>query len=83
MATNNKESFGEKVTEWFTQSPEDRAYEEKGGDGRVPQEDRQGNPRAEARHFAYVNGEEDPYPEDGPLEGGGQQEGNDSDQADG
>lgn len=67
MSTNNKESTFEKVTEFFTQSPEDRAYEKAGGDGRVPQADRQGNPRQEARHFARVNGEEDPYPEDGDL----------------
>lgn len=68
MAVNGKESIAERVGEWFTQSPEDRSYEEAGGDASVPQEMRKGDPRREAREFAHANGQPDPYPEDGPLD---------------
>lgn len=68
MATNNKESAWEKTVEFFTQHKDDRTYEKEGGDGRVPVEKRQGNPRREARVYALSIGEDDPYPEDGPLE---------------
>lgn len=67
MAVNGREKPGEKVIEFFTQSPEDRAYEKAGGDARVPQEKRAGDPHGEARRFALVNGEEDPYPDEAPL----------------
>lgn len=78
MATNHRESFGEKVAEFFTQHKDDREYEKEGGDGRVPEEDRQGNPRREARVYALSVGEADPYPEDGQLETGGETEGQNS-----
>lgn len=68
MATNKQESFGEKVTEFFTQHKDDWEYEKDGGDSRVPEEKRQGDPRKEARLHAISLGEGDPYPEDGPLE---------------
>ena len=68
MATNNKESGWEKTVEFFTQHKDDRAYEKAGGDGRVPVEKRQGEPRREARVYALSIGEGDPYPEDGPLQ---------------
>lgn len=68
MVTNNKENFGQKFTEFFTQHKDDRAYEAEGGDDRVPVEKRQGNPRLEARVYALSVGEQDPYPEDGPLD---------------
>lgn len=68
MATNNKETFGQKAVEFFTQHKDDRAYEAEGGDDRVPEEKRQGNPRHEARVYALSVGEDDPYPEDGPLD---------------
>lgn len=71
MGTNNKESFGEKVTEFFTQHKDDHQYEKDGGDSRVPEEARLGDPRQEARAYAHANGESDPYPEDGPLADGG------------
>lgn len=67
MTTNNKESRLYKVWEWFTQHRDDRAYEKDGGDDRVPKEDRKGKPRQEAREYAQTHGEDDPYPEDGPL----------------
>lgn len=70
MGTNNTEGFGEKIVEFFTQHKDDRDYEAEGGDDRVPEEDRQGNPRHEARVYALNAGEEDPYPEDGPLDPG-------------
>lgn len=68
MGTNKTEGFGEKVVEFFTQHKDDRAYEAEGGDDRVPKEDRKGNPRLEARLYALSVGEQDPYPEDGPIE---------------
>lgn len=68
MATNNKEGWGEKIGEFFTQHKDDRKYEGAGGDARVPEEKRQGNPRQEARAYAISIGEDDPYPEDGPLD---------------
>lgn len=74
MATNKQESFGEKVVEFFTQHKDDWEYEKAEGDSRVPLEKRQGNPRAEARAHALSLGEDDPYPEDGPLPGGEGQE---------
>ena len=70
MAVNDKESFGEKVKEFFLQNPEDREYEEQGGDARIPVEDRTESPRLDARKYALSIDEEDPYPEDGPLDGG-------------
>lgn len=70
MATNNKESLGEKVGEWFTQSKEDYEYEQEGGDARVPAEFRVGvSPRQAASIYAVAHGESDPYPEDRNLEG--------------
>jgi len=68
MATNNTESWGEKAVEYFTQTKEDREYEKAGGDDRVPEAERRGNPRKEARQYAQAHGEDDPYPEDGPLD---------------
>lgn len=68
MATNNTEGWGQKVFEYFTQTKEDRQYEKEGGDDRVPEAERKGNPRREARVYAKQHGEADPYPEDGPLE---------------
>lgn len=68
MATNNTESIWQKGVEFFTQNKEDRTYEGEGGDDRVPKEDRKGDPRKEARIYARDHGEDDPYPEDGPLD---------------
>lgn len=63
MAVDGQEGIGEKVAEFFTQGPEDRAYEDAGGDSRVPAADRTDNPKADANAFAASNGEELPYPE--------------------
>lgn len=70
MGTNKTEGFGEKVTEFFTQHKDDYEYEKAGGDGRVPEEARKGDPRGEARQHAQEHGESDPYPEDGSSDEG-------------
>lgn len=72
MGTNSTESFGEKITEFFTQHKDDYQYEKDGGDSRVPEGDRHGDPRREARLYARQHNEADPYPEDGPLDEGEQ-----------
>lgn len=66
MAVDGKEGFVEKVTEFFTQGPEDRAYEDAGGDARVPEADRTDDPQADANAFAVAEGEEVPYPDLAP-----------------
>lgn len=63
MATNENEGLGEKVKEFFTQTPEDRSYEDAGGDSRVPEAERHGDPTGEANAYAAANGEDLPYPE--------------------
>lgn len=63
MATNNSESIGEKITEFFTQEKPDHNYEQAGGDGRVPRHERTSDPKADANEFATAAGEELPYPE--------------------
>lgn len=63
MATNDKEGFLEKSKEFFTQTPEDRKYEEAGGDDRIPLHERTDDPKADAKRFAAAQGERDPYPE--------------------
>lgn len=72
MATNKTESLFEKITEFFTQHKHDYEYEKNGGDSRVPKKDRHGDPHREARLYARAHDEEDPYPEDGPLDEGSQ-----------
>lgn len=62
MAVDKNESPVEKVVEFFTQGPEDRAYENAGGDDRVPQEQRTDDPKADANTYALANGEDAPYP---------------------
>lgn len=62
MAVNEKEGFGEKVKEFFTQNPDDHEYEKAGGDSRVPKEQRKGDPKREANSYAVSHGEEPPYP---------------------
>lgn len=67
MATNNREGFVEKVTEFFTQNPADHKYEEEGGDSRVPAEERTNDPKSDARKYALAHGEDDPYPDMPPI----------------
>ena len=62
MAVDKNEGFFEKAKDFWTQGPEDRAYEDAGGDDRVPKEQRTNDPKADANKFAQDNGEEPPYP---------------------
>jgi hypothetical protein len=62
MAVDKKESPVEKVVEFFTQNPADRAYEDAGGDAKVPVEERTDDPRADANAYAKKVGEPEPYP---------------------
>ncbi len=62
MATDNKEGLVEKVKDFFTQRPDDHAYENHGGDDRVPPEKRTADPKADANEHAASAGEDLPYP---------------------
>ena len=62
MAVDKDESAFEKVKDFFTQKPEDRAYEDLGGDDRVPMNERTDDPKADANRYAHEAGEELPYP---------------------
>lgn len=62
MATNNQESPFERVKEFFLQGPEDRKYEEAGGDADVPKERRTADPHADANAWAREQGKDLPYP---------------------
>lgn len=66
MGVDGNEGFGERVKEFFTQTPEDREYEDRGGDQRVPVEDRTDDPKADAKRLAAANGEDDPHPDYNP-----------------
>lgn len=63
MAVDKGEGIVEKVKDFFTQTPEDRAYEDAGGDDRVPEADRTEDPKADANAFAVSEGEAAPYPD--------------------
>lgn len=63
MAVDKNESPVEKIKDFFLQGPEDRSYEEQGGDDRVPVAERTNDPKADANRFSLANGEEAPYPE--------------------
>jgi hypothetical protein len=63
MAVDGEEGIVEKVKEFFTQTPEDRAYEDAGGDDRVPEAERTDNPEADANKYAVEHGEDKPYPD--------------------
>lgn len=67
MAVDEQEGPLEKIKDLFTQKPEDRAYEDAGGDDDVPEEDRTDDPKADAKRFALAAGEEDPYPDYTPA----------------
>lgn len=66
MGVNGNESPVERVKEFFTQDPTDRAYEEAGGDDRVPKGERTDDPKADAKALAAKSGEADPYPDYSP-----------------
>lgn len=63
MAVDDKEGPLEKIKDFFTQKPEDRAYEDNGGDDRVSEADRTDDPKADAKAYAASVGEDDPYPD--------------------
>lgn len=54
MATNEHEGFGERVAEFFTQKPEDRQYEESGGDAAIPAELRTDDPVADVQRWTVL-----------------------------
>ena len=62
MAVDKDEGPLEKVKDFFLQTPEDRSYEDAGGDDRVPEEERTNDPKADANRYAKEHGEEEPYP---------------------
>lgn len=62
MGANNNEGVGEKIAEFFTQKPSDHKYEKAGGDARVPEHERTGDPKADANDFAKKAGEQVPHP---------------------
>lgn len=63
MAVDKNENVFEKAKDFFWQGPDDRAYEDAGGDDRVPKEERTNDPKADANKYALANGEDAPYPD--------------------
>lgn len=63
MAVDKEEGVLEKVGEFVTQKPEDRAYEDEGGNSEVPVEQRTDDPKADANRYAREQGDEPPYPD--------------------
>lgn len=63
VAVDKNEGFIEKVKDFFWQGPEDRSYEDAGGDDRVPEDERTNDPKADANKYARDHGEEIPYPD--------------------
>lgn len=63
MAVDGKEGPLKKVKDFFWQDPEEKSYQDQGGDDRVPEADRHGNPLHEANDYAAKHGEPLPYPE--------------------
>lgn len=63
MAVDENENVFEKVKDFFWQGPDDRSYEDAGGDDRVPEDQRTNDPKADANKYARENGEEVPYPD--------------------
>lgn len=62
MAVDKDEGPLEKVKDFFWQTPEDRSYENEGGDDRVPEEERTNDPKSDANQYAKEHGEDKPYP---------------------
>lgn len=62
MAVDKDEGIIEKVKDFFWQNPEDRSYEDAGGDDRVPTDERTNDPKSDANKYARDRGEEIPYP---------------------
>ena len=63
MAVDKNEGIFEKVKDFWWQGPSDRAYEDAGGDDRIPEDERTDDPKADANKYARDNGEEIPYPD--------------------
>lgn len=63
MAVDKNEGFGEKVKDFFWQNPDDRSYEDAGGDDRVPENQRTNDPKDDANKYAQAAGEPLPYPD--------------------
>lgn len=63
MAVDENEGVFEKVKDFFWQGPDDRSYEDAGGDDRVPEDQRTNDPKADANKYAREHGEEVPYPD--------------------
>lgn len=63
MAVDKNESLGEKIKDFWWQGPSDRAYEDAGGDDRVPEDQRTDDPKADANKYAREHGEDAPYPD--------------------
>lgn len=62
MAVDENEGVFEKVKDFFWQGPDDKAYEDAGGDDRVPEDQRTNDPKADANKYARENGLDEPYP---------------------
>lgn len=63
MAVDKNENIFQKAKDFFWQGPDDRSYEDAGGDDRVPEDQRTNDPKADANKYARENGEEIPYPD--------------------